>query len=235
VRADGRIEELPPRQRERRVMSEKAAQTLLQIMRAVTVDGTAKQAAIDGYPVAGKTGTAQKVGPGGGYGDKRVSSFVGIVPADDPRLVIAVVIDEPGGKTAYGGAVAAPAFKEIAEAALSYLGVPTSIPIVAKKKDPPKAVEEEAKEGLGSDLPPVLDEEMLEAVGVALAPEEDPSGQSVAVPDFEGMSIAQAIRAASQAGLELIPEGSGQAVAQTPPPGRQPRGSVCRVSFKPGG
>jgi cell division protein FtsI (penicillin-binding protein 3) len=100
------VERPPEAPTEHRVMSDSAARTLLAIMQGVTRDGTAKAAAIPGYPVAGKTGTAQKVSGGRYDPSKYLSSFVGIVPADKPRLVIAVMIDEPQG-THYGGLVAA--------------------------------------------------------------------------------------------------------------------------------
>ena len=88
---------------------------MLGIMRGVTEKGgTAPQAAIDGYVVGGKTGTAQKVANGHYDPTKWVSSFVGVVPIEAPRLAIIVVVDEPQGGH-LGGAVAAPIFKEIAE------------------------------------------------------------------------------------------------------------------------
>jgi cell division protein FtsI (penicillin-binding protein 3) len=86
--------------------------------------GTGTAAAIPGYYVAGKTGTSQKVDPSGGYSrDKYVASFVGFVPASDPRLVILVTVDEPRGAI-WGGVVAAPAFQQIARFGLQYLEVP---------------------------------------------------------------------------------------------------------------
>ncbi len=102
-----------------RVISEAAAKALTDMMVADTEGtGTGKRAAIEGVKVAGKTGTAEKVGPNGRY-DKtlNVSSFVGFAPADNPEIVALVSIDEPKG-IAYGGYVAAPAWKQIVEAAL---------------------------------------------------------------------------------------------------------------------
>ncbi|HMH62449.1 MAG TPA: penicillin-binding protein 2 [Bradyrhizobium sp.] len=95
---------------------------------AVSPGGTAPKAQVAGYRVAGKTGTAHKL-EGRAYVDKYVSSFVGFAPASNPRLVIAVMIDEPGGTQYYGGAVAAPVFSSIMGAALHLLGVPTDAPI----------------------------------------------------------------------------------------------------------
>ena len=106
-----------------RVMSEATARSMVAIMRGVTeTGGTAKQAAIDGYPVAGKTGTAQKAVNGHYDPDRYVASFVGFAPAQDPRIALVVLMDEPQGAH-LGGAVAAPVFKEIAEQALRYLHV----------------------------------------------------------------------------------------------------------------
>ena len=95
---------------------------------AVSPGGTAPKAQIAGYRVAGKTGTAHKL-EGRAYVDKYVSSFVGFAPASNPRLVIAVMIDEPGGVQYYGGAVAAPVFSSIMGAALHLLGIPADAPI----------------------------------------------------------------------------------------------------------
>jgi cell division protein FtsI (penicillin-binding protein 3) len=86
--------------------------------------GTASEASVDGYRLAGKTGTAQKPDGYGGYSDTLfVGSFVGYAPARDPRLLVAVAVDEPQGGY-YGGEVAAPAFEKIVEFALPYLRIP---------------------------------------------------------------------------------------------------------------
>lgn len=110
----------------RRVLSSQVAAQLRQMLTVTVDDGTGRLAQIEGYKVAGKTGTAQKVNEKGGYySDRFVASFVGMVPADKPQLVVLVTVDEP--KTEHLGAyVAAPAFAQIAGFALKVLGVPPS-------------------------------------------------------------------------------------------------------------
>jgi cell division protein FtsI/penicillin-binding protein 2 len=100
------------------------ARTLERLLEAVVTEGTGKKAAIDGYRVAGKTGTAQKAESGRGYSPtKFVASFVGFAPARDPAVVTLIVIDEPKGSY-HGGAVAAPVFSAIVREVLLYLRVP---------------------------------------------------------------------------------------------------------------
>jgi len=111
----------------RRVISPETARTLLDMLRAVVEEGTGKAAGLEEYTVAGKTGTAQKLDPATGrYSHQKiVASFVGAVPAESPRLVILVLIDEPETQR-WGGSIAAPTFREIAQDALKYLQVPPS-------------------------------------------------------------------------------------------------------------
>jgi cell division protein FtsI (penicillin-binding protein 3) len=105
----------------RRVVSRWVASQLIAMLKNVVAEGTGTLAAVPGYQVAGKTGTAAKPDPQGGYSDTRyVASFVGVVPASRPRLVILVSVDEPKGAI-WGGVVAAPAFAEIAKFDLQYL------------------------------------------------------------------------------------------------------------------
>lgn len=112
----------------RRVVSTRIADQLMMMMKDVVAEGTGQYAAIDGYQVAGKTGTAQKPDSRGGYATGRyVASFVGIVPASRPRLVVLVTVDEPRGAI-WGGVVAAPAFQQIASFDLQYLEVPPDAP-----------------------------------------------------------------------------------------------------------
>ena len=90
--------------------------------------GTAPKAAVPGYRVGGKTGTAHKL-EGGVYANKYIASFVGIGPISDPRLIVAVMIDEPSGKQYYGGQIAGPAFAQVMAGALRTLGVPPDAPL----------------------------------------------------------------------------------------------------------
>jgi cell division protein FtsI/penicillin-binding protein 2 len=110
-------------QRVRQVVSETAARQTVQALKTVvTAEGTAHQAALTNYVVAGKTGTAQKAGVGGYSHDKFVASFIGFLPADNPEVCISIVLDEPKHGY-YGGQVAAPIFREVAESVANYLNI----------------------------------------------------------------------------------------------------------------
>ena len=112
----------------RRLVSPRIAKQLMMMLKDVVAEGTGQYAAMPGYQVAGKTGTAQKPDSHGGYATGRyVASFVGIVPASRPRFVILVAVDEPHGAI-WGGTVAAPAFQQIARFDLQYLEVPPDAP-----------------------------------------------------------------------------------------------------------
>jgi cell division protein FtsI (penicillin-binding protein 3) len=124
-RIDGRQVE---QRRGKRVVSREVSKQMLSMLRGVVVEGTGTEAAIPGYTVAGKTGTAAKIDSSGRYSHSRyVASFVGLVPATKPELVIMVMVDEPRGSI-YGGVVAAPAFKQIARFNLQHLEVPPDAP-----------------------------------------------------------------------------------------------------------
>ena len=114
----------------RQPISPESVRTLSKILEGVVTHGTGSKAAVPGYRVAGKTGTAQKIDPRtGAYSSNlSVGSFVGYVPAEDPRLAVVVVIDEPQTE-AWGGVVAAPVFRRVAEQALQYLGVSSQEPV----------------------------------------------------------------------------------------------------------
>ncbi len=210
----------------RRVVSERTARQVVAMLETVVEkEGTAPRARMDEYRVAGKTGTAQKADPvAKGYSDKRIASFVGLVPAEDPRAVILIVVDEP--KTdVYGGLVAAPAFKEIAAEAMPYLGVPPSRPTVATSAPVPAE-----RPGEPIDPPEALRSAMvgpakgpLAAAFAKLETSEtvtDTAGEgSVTVPDLSGQVGRAAVVRLLGVALEPRLSGSGRVVSQTPPAG----------------
>jgi cell division protein FtsI/penicillin-binding protein 2 len=110
--------------RGKRVIDAKVAAQVREMLEGVLAPGgTASEVSVPGYTLAGKTGTAQ-VAEDGGYSETRyVASFIGFAPAQNPQLLAAVIVNEPQGEI-YGGSVAAPAFGQIAEYALPYLGIP---------------------------------------------------------------------------------------------------------------
>jgi cell division protein FtsI (penicillin-binding protein 3) len=190
---DGRTVYEPPRQKPVRVMSEKTAAVLNEILKNVVTRGTGTNAALAEYVVAGKTGTAQKSVGRGGYVDGRyVGSFAGYVPADRPRLAILVVVDEPHPEY-YGGTVAAPVFREIAEGTLRYLGVPPSLP----------------SRSIGVQSP------LLAAFSQPVTT----AGPASGVPDLRGLDARAAIARAVSSGLAVRTIGSGVVTSQDPQPG----------------
>jgi cell division protein FtsI (penicillin-binding protein 3) len=199
---DGKREELGP-ELIRRVIQPETAATLTAIMEAVTERGTATAARLDRYQVAGKTGTTEKVGPGGGYSQDHNASFVGFVPSRRPAFTILVVIDTPRAKGYAGGIVAAPIFKRIAEAALQHLGVPPTIDPL-----PPVILANDRVE-------PVRPRTAMPTIIPAAAPLDGP----VLVPDVRGLSARAAIRTLAGVGVIVRPSGSGLVVDQTPAPG----------------
>lgn len=132
ISSDGSRERYEPT--ERPVVSENTARTMRRLLRGVVESGTGSLAAAPSYTVGGKTGTTEKFVPGEGYSEEdRIASFIGIAPINDPRVVVAVVLDSPNGETEdgsdlrFGGVSAAPVFAEVAEATLHRLGVPPDV------------------------------------------------------------------------------------------------------------
>ena len=196
---NGRREPVAPKEL-RRVISPATAATLTTMMEGVVQRGTATAATIDGYQVAGKTGTARKAVNGSYSTTDYFASFVGFVPSRKPMFTILVVIDTPRAGTIYGGLVAAPIFKAIAAAVLQHEGVPSSInpvPPVIIRSQP------ELPSRRRTTTPMVV-----QAGGVAL------------MPDVRGLAAREATRALSAAGLNVAGiYGSGFVVRQSPDPG----------------
>lgn len=190
-----------------RVLNRKTADMIIDMMTEVTKEGgTATKAALPGYSVAGKTGTAQKFVNGAYSHTKFMSSFIGMVPAEKPRFVIAVNIDEPQG-VVYGGLVAAPVFKKIAWEALRDLGVAPTQPIEKP------AIEYAKKEKTPH---PLLSQKPSSNEAKQTAITEFSKNQ---IPDFRGLSKRNVIALLDKAGLEGEIVGSGMAVSQEPAPG----------------
>ncbi len=199
------MQSISPQVRQR-VVSPEVARTVAKMLEGVTLPGgTGTNAAVEGYSVAGKTGTAQKVDPvTHGYSlDKRTASFAGFVPAENPRLTILVVIDEP--KTSpYGGVVAAPAFQAIARQTLCYLRVPPEKEL--KKRPEPIEVKN-----------PVVEEQQVTAAEGVI----EEAGEGAVMPNFRGMSMRQVMRTMEKRGLNVKLLGSGRAIEQNPQPGHK--------------
>ncbi len=215
----------------RRVISAETARQVSLWLEGVVADadGTGKKARLDGWRVAGKTGTAQKADAAtGGYSaDKRFSSFVGFAPVEAPRVVIGVFIDEPKGEV-YGGEVAAPVFRELAEHALKARGVPTTGATLATVAPPAPASP--------ADAAPDRDE------GVALPTVEVPPRRpaqgsgAVAVPGLQGLPARAALRRLESADLSGDVRGSGRVTAQVPRAGEVvKRGTRVRLTLAPPG
>ncbi len=227
----------------REAVPQSVAKTVSEMLSAVVEDGgTGVEAAMPGFRVAGKTATAQKVDPATGkYSEDRyTASFVGFVPASAPRLVVAVVLDEPMiGR--YGGDLAGPVFRRVAEASLRYLGVPPSnaAPKIKNVKgSEPKGSEPDAsaaaapaKPEPAASAPPAPPLPASPSMAAVVGP---PLPSSVKVPDAAGMGARDAVRAVSGAGLVPIVEGSGKLVKQVPPAGSAvPKGTSVRLVFEP--
>ena len=219
-------------------MPASVARTVSEMLTAVVEDGgTGVEAAMQGFRVAGKTATAQKVDPATGkYSqEKYTASFAGFVPADKPRLVVAVVLDEPMiGR--YGGDLAGPVFRRVAEASLRYLGVPPSntapkVKGITRVGDAADATIAAMKEPPKPPPAPVV----AAAGPSAAASAGPPLPSSVKVPDASGLGAREAIRAVGAAGLVPVVEGTGKLVKQVPGAGLAvPKGSSVRLVFEAG-
>ena len=183
-----------------RPITARTAAELTSIMEDVVVHGTGKQARIDGFTVAGKTGTAQKLVAGRYSQSEYNVSFVGFAPSRKPVITVIVVVDTPRAGFYYGGSVSAPIFKRITEASLRHLGVaPTVFP-----------------------APPVLVDRKAQLAG----PESGPTVITVAavddsqsMPDLRGLSAREALRRLAGRRIAARIQGAGLVVAQSPGPG----------------
>jgi cell division protein FtsI (penicillin-binding protein 3) len=200
---DGRRAAMPPKVLRETITLETAAE-LTTIMEGVVERGTAKAARIDGFTIAGKTGTAAKLVHGVYSKSEYMSSFVGFLPSRKPVVSILVVIDSPRRGSYFGGAVAAPVFKRIAEAAIRHLGVPRTL-----DPDPPVLVRRELNA-------PAVSPRVVSGprdVVTASVPSND------AIPDVHGLSARDAVKLMVRLGLRPRINGDGVVVNQRPDAG----------------
>ncbi len=206
----------------RKVIAQDVAHVVTRMMEMTTEDGgTALNARVPGYRVAGKTGTAQKVDPvtGGYSADKRLASFVGFLPAEAPRLVMLVTIDEPQGIT-YGGLTAAPVFSRIAAQAMQYLKVPPN-------EDMPSGEALPSLEQIFAEA--TTPEKRASHVVVAAVGDGGPQ-----MPDFTGLSFRQVLELMEERQLNIDFRGRGRVVEQSPAPGASiPYGAPAWVRLAP--
>jgi stage V sporulation protein D (sporulation-specific penicillin-binding protein) len=233
----------------RQVVSKQTARTITSFLTKVVDEGTATRASIEGMTIAGKTGTAQKINTehGGYYKDRFVSSFVGFFPADDPRFLVMVLLDDPKGDLHQGGQVAAPIFKGIAERIIGLnpdlwarnnkgkAVKPTDIVAVPDLRYRSADQAGATLEKLGFEIRthgdgPVICDQMPppgtkahkgDAVELTLGPEPRRGGGQIVVPILTGLSLREAISKASHLGLTIQFTGTGRVVKQLPASGER--------------
>ena len=203
VAADGSIIKEGKKHVVRNVITPEVARQMREMMEKVVSEGGGKPAAIKGYRIAGKTGTAEKIADGGGYAaGQYIASFVGFVPADKPRYAMLVMLDTPQGAF-YGSQVSAPIFRDTLQQILVAKGIQPS-----------------SSEGLPSF------EEMNAVASKHKKPQETPVLQvlpngKIKLPDFKGTDMRVTADLLQQSHLLLKPYGSGTAYQQRPPAGSE--------------
>lgn len=235
--AETLVEQEPPT----RVISAETAATMQAILEQVVEGGTGRLAQIQGYRVAGKTGTAQMINPvSRSYADGAyMASFCGFAPVNDPALVGVVMLYDPRGQFYYGGRIAAPLFSSVMRWALRYLDVPPS-KRVPRKRRPAQSVSQdllvdfvegrvespEAGETLALGQDPIESEST-----VPPQPQPDTAPQAVA-PDMRGLTMREAFTLAASLGIQIESTGSGVALEQIPAPSEAlADGEALRLRF----
>jgi cell division protein FtsI (penicillin-binding protein 3) len=221
----------------RELLSPRTAAVTTELLRRVVEEkgGTGSRARLDEFTVAGKTGTAQKVDPRTrGYSSKRIGSFVGFVPADRPRAVILVLIDEPT-TSAYGGVVAAPVFRNIAA------GVMQALHVAPERDGPPSTGGPAVRSAKGKAAKVVKTATVstpgrpVEPAGpapdVAAVPPAGEQAADAGTPSYLGLSLREALTRAHAAGWQVAVRGTGWVAEQHPGPG-EPFGDDRRLALE---
>jgi stage V sporulation protein D (sporulation-specific penicillin-binding protein) len=246
----------------RQVISAETSKELSLILESVVVNGSGFRAKVPGYRVAGKTGTAEKP-EAGRYSDKRVASFLGFAPVEDPKIAILVIWDEPDVGISYGGVLAAPAFQGILKDVLRYMEISPSMPPETEERDPesrqvivPNLIgcnpDEAARllvaefgldvstKGTGVEVVhqiPAASAKVQRGTTVILyldKPESYNVEGEVVVPNVIGRTMKDVAVILSDLGLRMEAEGTGVAKSSKPQHGTSvKRGTVVQVRFEP--
>ena len=207
--ADGSVYKENGREEVRRVLDSATDKTLVGLLEQVVATGGGHKAAVEGYRIAGKTGTAQKINENSsGYMDGRyIASFCGFAPVEDPRIVVLVVIDDPSAGSFYGGQIAAPVARDIFSQLLRFMHISPS-----------------------SDIFADMDKENANGA----ANQQKAKAPTSGMPDLTGMSIKEVSQKLAELGLGMDIQGNGLARSQSLPPGSKIEpGQSVTVTFSP--
>jgi stage V sporulation protein D (sporulation-specific penicillin-binding protein) len=220
----------------RNVISKKTSNAMKEVLQSVVDNGSGKNAAIEGYKVGGKTGTAQKYDEDGTImAGKNISSFIGFAPVEDPKFIVLITVDEPSGGSSFGSIVAAPYVKEVLDSALKYANVPSSEVVKPKLVEVPNVLDlpvsdavakiadkgfEYVIDGVGTVLNqmPVPGESILKGSKVILyMSEKSQVGDEIkvaTVPDLTGLTIDEAKLLTEAKGLVLYCAGKPETISE---------------------
>ena len=257
---DGKLKKRFGREVVRQVVSEKTAHLMAQLLQSVVTNGSGNRAYLEGYRVAGKTGTAQKVIAGRAGYSGIMSSFIAFAPTDDPKILALVVLDEPKAPITYGGVIAAPVIGNIFRDVLRYLEVkPKYEPAALEKVNGaevivPNLIGHRSEESLNSlkgegfqtrvigsgntvlDQVPKPGAKVTIGTQVILYLDRDARQEAqrkVMLPNFQGLSLRKVNQLLAEMGLKLEGEGIGTAVSQEPAPGAVvEHGTTVKVRFE---
>lgn len=229
IDSDGNIVKSFDRIEKRQVISEQTSKRICKLLMQNAIDGGAKNGYVPGYRIGGKTGTSQKIGDSGPGGMDYIASFCGIAPADNPQVVLLIYYDTPKGPSYYGAAVAAPTFAKVMQDALPYLGIErkyTDEEVAKLDIQVPffvgSSVAQAKNQAISLQLNPVVygsgDTVVSQIPGVStkmprggtivLYTDMDSANKKAVVPKFVGLTLSEANKEASAAGLNITIKGA---------------------------